>query len=52
MTFTTRLKEEITKNDIGQIESLVELSAFITYAGQIKKNKIKIQYFLVLYFFI
>lgn len=40
MTFTTRLKEEITKNDIDQIESLVELSAFITYAGQIKKNKI------------
>lgn len=40
MTFTTRLKEEITKNDIGQIESLAELSAFITYAGQIKKNKI------------
>ena len=40
MTFTTRLKEEITKNGIGQIESLVELSAFITYAGQIKKNKI------------
>ena len=40
MTFTTRLKEEITKNDIGKIESLVELSAFITYAGQIKKNKI------------
>ena len=40
MTFTTRLKEEITKNDIDKIESLVELSAFITYAGQIKKNKI------------
>ena len=40
MTFTTRLKEEITKNDVGQIESLVELSAFIKYAGQIKKNKI------------
>lgn len=40
MTFTTRLKEEITKNDIGQIESLVELSAFITYAAQFKKNKI------------
>ena len=40
MTFTTRLKEEITKNDIDQIESLVELSAFITFAGQIKKNKI------------
>lgn len=40
MTFTTRLKEEITKNDIDQIESLVELSAFITYSAQIKKNKI------------
>ena len=40
MTFTTRLKEEITKNDIDKIESLVELAAFITYAGQIKKNKI------------
>ena len=40
MTFTTRLKEEITKNEIGQIESLVELSAFIRYVGQIKKNKI------------
>ncbi len=40
MTFTTRLKEEITKNEIDKIESLVELSAFILYAGQIKKNKI------------
>ena len=40
MTFTTRLKEEITKSEIGQIESMVELSAFIRYAGQIKKNKI------------
>ena len=40
MTFTTKLKEEITKNEIDKIESLVELSAFITYAGQIKKNKV------------
>ncbi len=40
MTFTTRLKEEITKNEIDRIESLVELSAFIKYSGQIKKNKI------------
>ncbi len=40
MTYTTRLKEEITKNDISPIESLVELSAFIKYAGQVKKNKI------------
>jgi len=40
MTFTTRLKEEITKNEISQLESLVELSAFIRFTGQIKKNKI------------
>lgn len=40
MTFTTRLKEEITRNEIGQIESLVELSAYIRFVGQIKKNKI------------
>lgn len=40
MTFTTRLKEEITQNDIEKIESLVELSAFIRFTGQIKKNKI------------
>ena len=40
MTFTTRLKEEITKNDISPLESLVELSAFIRYSSNIKKNKI------------
>lgn len=40
MTFTTRLKEEITRNEIGKIESLVELSSFIRFAGQIKKDKI------------
>jgi len=40
MTFTTRLKEEITKNDISPIESLVELSGYIRYSSQIKKNKI------------
>lgn len=40
MTFTTRLKEEVTRNEIGKIESLVELSAYIRFAGQIKKNKI------------
>ncbi len=40
MTFTTRLKEEITKNEIGKIESLVELSSFIRFTGQIKKDKI------------
>lgn len=40
MTFTTRLKDEITRNEIGKIESLVELSSFIRFAGQIKKDKI------------
>ena len=40
MTFTTRLKEEITLQPIAKIESLVELAAFIRYTGQIKKNKI------------
>lgn len=40
MTFTTRLKEEITSNDIDPISSLVELSAFIRYTAQIKKNSI------------
>lgn len=40
MTFTTRLKEEITSNDIDKISSLVELASFIRYTGQIKKNKI------------
>lgn len=40
MTFTTRLKEEITSNDIDIVESLIELSSFIRYTGQIKKNSI------------
>ena len=40
MTFTTRLKEEITRNDIDKIESLIELSAFVRYTAQIKKNSI------------
>ena len=41
MTFTTRLKEEITKNDISPLESLTELAAFVRYSSQIKKNRIK-----------
>lgn len=40
MTFTTRLKEEITKNDISVLESLVELSSFIRFSARIKKDKI------------
>lgn len=40
MTFTTRLKEEITKNEISQLESLIELSAFIRFSAHLKKDKI------------
>ena len=40
MTFTTKIKEEITNNDISILESLVELSAYIRLNGQISKNKI------------
>ena len=42
MTFTTRIKEEITRNDIDVVESLIELSSFIRYTGQIKKNSITV----------
>lgn len=40
MTFTTKIKDEVTKNDVSSIESLIELAAFIRYNGQIKKNSI------------
>lgn len=40
MTFTTRLKEEITRNDIDKVDSLIELSSFIRYMAQIKKGSI------------
>lgn len=40
MSFTTNMKEEITRKDINQIESLNELSSFVRFAGQIKKDKI------------
>ena len=40
MTFTTRIKEEITKNEIDILDSLIELSAYIRYASKISKNKI------------
>ena len=42
MSFTTSMKEEITKNDINKIESLNELSAFLRFNSQIKKNRITI----------
>lgn len=40
MTFTTRLKEEITKSNITTLDSLLELSGFIRYSTHIKKDKI------------
>ena len=40
MSFTTNIKEEITRNEINQIDSLIELSGFVRYSGQIKKDKI------------
>lgn len=42
MTFTTRLKEEITSVEIDRLTSLVELSSFLRYTAQIKKNKITV----------
>jgi len=40
MSFTTRIKDEITKNEVSKIESLVELSSFIRYSSRISKDKI------------
>lgn len=42
MTFTTRLKEEITRNDIDKVDSLIELSSFVRYMAQIKKGSISL----------
>ena len=42
MSFTTSMKEEITKKEINSIESLNELSAFLRFNSQIKKDKITI----------
>lgn len=42
MTFTTKVKEEITANSNTNLESLVELSSFIRYSGQINKDKISL----------
>lgn len=38
MTYTTRIKEEIVKNDINSAEILCELSGFIRFAAIIKEN--------------
>ena len=42
MTFTTKVKEEITTNSNTNLESLVELSSFIRYSSQINKDKISL----------
>lgn len=40
MTFTTRIKEEITSTEISVLDSLIELSAYVRLNGQVSKNKI------------
>ncbi len=40
MSFTTSLKEEITKTEISKMESLIELASFIRFSSQIKKDRI------------
>ena len=40
MSFSTNIKEEITKNEQTNIDYLLELSAYIRYSGQIKKDSI------------
>lgn len=42
MTFTTKVKEEITTTSNTNLESLVELSSFIRYSGKINKEKISL----------
>lgn len=36
MTYTTRIKEEITKNTLNENEKICELSGFIRFGAQIK----------------
>ena len=40
MSFTTSLKEEITKNEISKIESLIELASYVRFSSQLKKDRI------------
>lgn len=42
MTYTTKVKEEIVKNEIGENEKICELSAFIKFAAETKNNIITI----------
>lgn len=38
MTYTTRIKEEITKNTLNENEKICELSGFIRFGAQIKNS--------------
>ncbi len=40
MSFTTSLKEEITKNEVSKIESLIELASYVRFSSQLKKDRI------------
>ena len=42
MTFTTSLKEEITKNDINSMEARYELMAFLNSVAKFNKEEISI----------
>ena len=42
MTFTTRIKDEITKDIPNNIESRIELLSYLKYASAINSNKIVI----------
>lgn len=44
MTFSTRMKEEITKNTISRMEIQSELSAIIRYDAKIAKNDISLTF--------
>ena len=38
MTYTTRVKEEISKNEMNESEKICELSGFLRFAGNIKES--------------
>lgn len=44
MTFSTRMKEEITQNQIGRVEIRSELSAVIRYDAKISKQEISLTF--------
>ena len=44
MTFSTKMKEEITKQTINRLEIQYELSAMIRYDAKINKNNITLSF--------